>query len=264
MALTTARTGLTPQQWDDQFFAEYVRDNRFAGYMGTSINSIIQVKEELGKKKGDSVTFARVNRLKGSGRTGNQTLEGFEEELDSRSMKVSVDVLRHAVAVTDWDEQKSAIELRDAAKEMLQVWETERMRDDIIAALMSVNSVAYASADATTRNSWLTNNTDRVLFGKLKSNASSNVHATALATIDNTDDKFTVAAAQMMKRIAQRADPRIRPIKTKGDREYYLVFANSLAFRDISSDASMVQANRDARAREAMRWTTTRSSKAAR
>ena len=41
MALTTARTGLTPQQWDDKFFMEYVRDNRFKRYMGTDENSII-------------------------------------------------------------------------------------------------------------------------------------------------------------------------------------------------------------------------------
>lgn len=250
MALTTARAGLTPQQWDDQAFYEYVRDNRFASYMGTGINSIFQAKEELGKKKGDSITFARVGRAKGSGRTGNQTLEGFEEELDTRSMKVSVDVLRHAIAVTDWDEQKSAIELRDAAKEVLQTWETERMRDDIIAALMSVNGVAYGSADSTTRNAWLTANADRVLFGASKSNAVSNVHATALATVDNTSDKLTTASLSLMKRIAQRADPHIRPIKTKGDREYFVVFANTLAFRDLEGDSAMQQANRDARARE--------------
>ena len=52
MANTTARTGLTPQQWDDQFFVEYLTENRFAGEMGTDENSIIQVKENLMKKKG--------------------------------------------------------------------------------------------------------------------------------------------------------------------------------------------------------------------
>ena len=50
MALTTARTGLTPQQWDDKFFMEYVRENRFKRYMGTDENSIIQLKEDLTKK----------------------------------------------------------------------------------------------------------------------------------------------------------------------------------------------------------------------
>ncbi len=89
MALTTARTGLTPQIWDDQFFMEYVRDNRFKRYMGTDENSIIQLKEDLTKKRGDRVTFAAVNKLTGAGVTGNTTLEGNEEELDSRSMSLT-------------------------------------------------------------------------------------------------------------------------------------------------------------------------------
>ena len=52
MALTTARTGLTPQQWDDTFFMEYVRENRFKRYMGTDENSIIHTKENLTKARG--------------------------------------------------------------------------------------------------------------------------------------------------------------------------------------------------------------------
>ena len=42
-----------------------------------------------------------------------------------------------------------------------------RMRADIITALGSIDGVAYASASAGQRNTWLTNNTDRVLFGTL-------------------------------------------------------------------------------------------------
>ena len=96
MSLTTARAGLTPQQWDDKFFMEYVRENRFKRYMGTDENSIIQLKEDLTKAKGDKVTFAAVNKLSGAGVTGNTTLEGNEESLDTRSMAVTVAPLRHA------------------------------------------------------------------------------------------------------------------------------------------------------------------------
>lgn len=135
MALTNARAGLTPQQWDDQFFMEYVRESRFKRYMGTTENSIIQIKEALTKKKGDKITFASVNKLNGDGRVGNETLEGNEESLDSRSMAVTVAPLRHAVAVTEWDEQKSAIELRDTAKMALKLWSMEKMRNHIIRAL---------------------------------------------------------------------------------------------------------------------------------
>jgi N4-gp56 family major capsid protein len=248
MSLTTARAGLTPQQWDDKFFMEYVRENRFKRYMGTDENSIFQLKEDLTKAPGDKVTFASVNKLAGAGQTGNSTLEGNEEELDTRSMAVTVSPLRHAVAVTNWDEQKSAIDLRNTAKMALKLWNMEKMKTSLIDALGSINGVAYASASAAQRNAWVVDNVDRVLFGKLKSNYNV-THATALATIDNTDDKLTSSAVSLMKRIAQNASPAIKPIRLNEDEEWYVLFANSLAFRDFSLDTAVQSANRDARER---------------
>lgn len=248
MALTTARTGLTPQQWDSKFFMEYVRENRFKRYMGTDENSIIHTKEDLTTKPGNKVTFAAVNKLTGAGVTGNTTLEGNEEELDTRSMAVTVNPLRHAVAVTNWDEQKSSIELRDTAKMALKMWSMEKMKNDIITAMGSINGVAYADASASQRNAWVVDNVDRVLFGKLKSNYSA-THATALGNIDNTDDKLTPEAISLMKRIAQTARPAIKPIRLNEDEEWFVLFANSRAFRDLSVNSTMTQANRDARAR---------------
>lgn len=249
MSLTTARTGLTPQQWDDKFFMEYVRENRFKRYMGTDENAIIQLKEDLTKAPGDKVTFASVNKLSGAGQTGNATLEGNEEELDSRSMAVTVAPLRHAVAVTNWDEQKSAIDLRNAAKMGLKLWSMEKMRNSLIAAMGSINGVAYGTATEGQKDTWLVDNADRVLFGASKSNASSNDHSTSLANIDNTNDKLTPAAISLMKRIAQTASPAIKPIRLNEDEEWFVLFANALAFRDLSLDATMTQANRDARER---------------
>lgn len=250
MALTTARAGLTPQQWDDEFFKAYVRENRFAPYMGTDENAIIQVKEDLTKKRGDSITFALVNELTGAGQTTG-LLEGNEEALDSRSHKLTVGPIRHAVAITEWDEQKSAIDLRNAGRAMLKMWMMNKMRNDIITALGSINGIAYGSATAGQRNEWVVDNADRVLFGKLKSNYNATM-ATALANIDATDDKLTTSAISLMKRIAQTSANKIRPIKTKGDQEWYVLFANSLAFRDLSQDSAMQQANRDARQRGVM------------
>jgi len=248
MALTTARTGLTPQQWDSKFFMEYVRENRFKRYMGTDENSIIQTKEDLTTKPGNKVTFASVSKLAGTGVTGNTTLEGSEEELDSRSMAVTVAPLRHAVAVTNWDEQKSSIELRDTAKMALKLWSMEKMKNDVVAALGSINGVAYGTASAAQRNTWAVDNVDRVLFGKLKSNYSA-THATAVANIDNTDDKLTPEAVSLMKRIAMTASPAIKPIRLNEDEEWFVLFANSRAFRDFSLNSTVTQANRDARTR---------------
>lgn len=249
MALTTARTGLTPQLWDDKFFMEYVRENRFKRYMGTDENSIIHLKEELTKKRGDRVTFAAVNKLVGAGVTGNTTLEGNEEDLDSRSMAVTIAPLRHAVALTEWDEQKSAIDLRNAGKTALKLWMMEKMRNSIIAALGSINGVAYGDASEAQKDAWLVDNADRVLFGALKSNASSNDHSTSLANIDNTNDKLSPGIGRLAKRIAQQASPAIKPIRVNGDEEWFVMFCGPQSFRDLSANSEMQTLNRDARAR---------------
>lgn len=248
MADTRAATGLTVQQWDDRFFTEYLQENRFRPYMGTDENSVIQLKDDLTKKAGDSVTFALVNKLTGSGVTGTATLEGNEEDLVSRSFRVYVDKIRNGVRIAEMEEQRSAIDLRDAGRSTLKTWIMEKTRDDLIAALSSINGVAYATASAAQRNAWMVDNVDRVLIGALKSNYSA-THATALANVDNTDDKLTPAAISLMKRIAMEASPKIRPVTSSDGEENYVLFAGPRPFRDLALNTTMTQANREARLR---------------
>lgn len=252
MADTSAATGLTVQQWDDKFFTESLNANIFKPFMGTKENNIIQVKEDLTKKKGDSVTFALVNKLTNSAVTGSSTLEGNEEALTSRSHKVTVDQKRNAVRVSELQDQFSAIDLRNAAKSALMDWEMELCRDDTIAALASINGTAYGSASEGDKDAWLVDNSDRVLFGAALSNNSSNDHSASLANIDNTNDKLTASAVSLMKRIAKTASPKIRPIKPRSGgvtSDSYIMFVPSLVLRDLTQDSAFLQANREARQR---------------
>ncbi len=246
MADSRAATGLTVQQWDDKFFEEYLQESLFKPYMGTDENAVIQVKDDLSKKQGDSLTFALVNKLNNSGVTGTNTLEGNEEDLSSRSFRLYVDKIRNGVRLAEMEEQKSAIGMRDAAKSVLKVWMADKTKNDIITALGAVNGVAYASATAAERNAWLVDNSDRVLFGKLKSNAVSGVMATALATIDTTDDLITPAAVSLMKRMALSASPRVRPLTVNGGVRTYVLFLGPRNFRNFALNTTVAQANRDA------------------
>jgi len=246
MADTSAVAGLTPQQWDDKFFVEYLQNHPFKPYMGTDENSIIQIKEDLSKKKGDRLTFALVNKLDGAGVTGSSTLEGNEEAMDSRSFALSVNKRRNGVRVSEIQEQYSAISLRQAAKAVLKDWSMEADINRIYTALGSINGVTYASASEAEKDAWLVDNADRVLFGALKSNNSANDHSASLANIDNTNDKLTPAALSLMKRMALAATPKIRPIRVEGMNKRFLVaFANPRAFRDLKENSVMVQAMRD-------------------
>ena len=245
MNVTPARQGLTPLIWDSDFFTEYVRKNQFARYMGTTMGSMIQVREDLTRKAGDTVVFPTVRRLVGAGVTGNVVLEGNEEILNARSLNLVVSAFRHAVAVSEWDEQKSVIDLREAAREALMIWELEKMRNDIITSLEAMTAdgnvqISYAAATAGQRNTWMVNNADRVLFGNSKANASSGVMATALLTISAATGKMTAATVTLAKRIARTASPRIRPISVNDDEEWFVMFMPSLPFRDLMQDPVII------------------------
>ncbi|MCP5086483.1 MAG: N4-gp56 family major capsid protein [Rhodobacteraceae bacterium] len=245
MANTSAATGLTVQQWDDNFFTEYVQDNPYARYMGTDENSIIQINEDLTKEKGDSITFALVNRLSNSAVTGSSTLEGNEEAMESRSHQLTIDQRRNAVRVPAFENQKSAIDLRNAARATLLTWSMEDTRDLTITAGNSKNGTAYGSVSEANKDIWAVDNTDRLLYGAVKSNDTGD-HSADLAKVDNTADQLDTGALSLMKRIALTASPKIRPIRVAGmNKRFYVCFVHPLVMRDLKTDSVITAAQRE-------------------
>lgn len=252
MAETNVPTGLTVQQWDEKYFREYLSENWFKQFMGTGSSKMIQVKEDLTKKPGDSVTFTLVNKLSGTAKDSNEALEGAEEEADLRSFKLQVRAYDHAVRFKKFDAQKTAIDLRQAHRDILMDWNMELDRNNIISALGSINGVAYASASSGQKNAWLVDNADRVLFGAVKSNNSANDHANSLLNVDTSADKLTPDAIGLMKRMAKTANPKIRPIRARtsiGSSEGYVLFAPTQMVRDLAANTTFTAANREARNR---------------
>jgi N4-gp56 family major capsid protein len=243
---------LIVQQWDNKYFTEYLNRNWLKKFMGTGSNAMIQVREDLTKKPGDSITVAMVNKLVGQAKNYNETLEGQEEDVVQRSQKISVREYSHAVKWPKFEEQRTAIDLRQAHKDVLMDWNMELDRDNTIAALGSIDGVLYASATSTQKNNWTDNNSDRVLFGAAKSNRVAASHSSSLANVDSVNDKLTPAAISLMKRMAKSAAPKIKPFKARGqigDTDCYPLLVPSLIFRDIRENATFQQANREARER---------------
>lgn len=246
-----------------EIYREFVRDNMFSPYMGTSINSIIRLKEEL-TSGGEQMNIPLVTRLKGRGK-GSGTLVGNEERIDNYGMRLWIDWARHAVATKKSEEQKDSADIFGEAKPLLSEWGQERQRDDLIQALMAlpstseppglgsddgmtVNGVLYEAATAAQRNTWNANNSDRVLYGSAISNYNA-THATALGVLDTTNDRLTKGVIGLAKRVAKLADPHIKPFKVRQGYEYYVMFAGTNAFRDAKNSLETI--NKDARAREA-------------
>lgn len=107
------------------------RDNLdLAPLMGDDANSIIHIKKDLSKGKGDSITFGLRARLSGDGKTENETAEGNGEALSIYSTSLVINELGHVVGVKSEntiDAQRVPFDLRQEAKDGLSEWWAERM-----------------------------------------------------------------------------------------------------------------------------------------
>lgn len=272
MAEVVLASASEKQTWVTQYLREYVRESGFMPYMGTGADNIIRIRNELKSEGGAYLNVPLITRLRGRGVRGAEVLKGNEDDLGNYNDQVRIDWIRNAVKVPKSTSYKTDIDLFDAAKPALRTWDAELVRDDTIDALSSIiipgapdaqgiagndSAVNYDLATAGQRNTFLVNNSDRILFGNSKANASSGVWATALATIDNTNDKLTAATLTLAKRMARTAGKaagsiNIRPYKSDmtAGREWFVLFTNSMAFRDLSQDSTIIAANTQARARE--------------
>lgn len=265
MAVTTVQSNNKLVVFRKEVYREYIRQNLFAPYIGREMTAIIRVINDL-KKGGEQINIPLVARLKNQP-VATGSLVGNEELIDNYGDRAWIDWARNAVRIPRSEEQKSSIDLFGQARPLLDDWGKELQRDEIIdafyaipldstapAALGSnngqrVNGVLFDLAIAGQRNTWVTDNADRVLFGGAQGNLSAGNFATSAA---NVTSAMTCSAASLnkMKRLAKKANPRIRPYKLKNGREYFVVFAGSNCFRDLQNDTTIITANTQARPRE--------------
>lgn len=257
MALSTPQTNNKLIQFRKELIREFVRENMFSPYMGDGMNSIIRTMFDP-KKGGEQVNIPIVTSLTGTAKSAG-TLTDQEEAINNYGMRIWVDWARHAVATSDADEQKDSADIFGEAKPLLSDWGKELQRDEIIQAFMAlpsesapadlgstngqrVNGILYEDATTTQLNTWAVDNTDRILYGNAVGNYSG-VHATDLAKIDTTNDKFTSASVSLLKRVAKLASPRIRPYKTKDGYDYFVCFVPTTCFRDLKTSLGTAHQN---------------------
>ncbi len=268
MAETILATASEKQIWVTNYLKEYVRASGLMPYMSTRQNAIIRVRNELAQTAGTAINVPLIGRLKGSGVVGSQVLDGNEEDLENLNDRVQVDWIRNGVVVPKSTSFRTEIDLLNAAREALVDWSAEKLRDDALAQMGAIvipgatdangipgtdSTVSFAAASAAQRNTYLVNNTDRILFGSARANASSGVWATAAATVDNTADKMSASVLMLAKRMARtpgNTQRKITPYRVEDGREYFVAFVGSMQFRDLKADPLIREANVSARPRE--------------
>jgi hypothetical protein len=263
MALTTIQTNNKLIKFTQQVNREWVRENLFAPYMGESITAIIRKRMEL-TSGGEQMNIPLVARLAATA-IGSGALAGNEENVDNYGMRVWIDWARNAVKTNKAEKQKDSSAIFDVARPLLSDWLKELNRDEIIdafyalptesapaglgsAAGQRVNGILAGDATAAQRNTWMTDNADRVLFGQLLSNSSSGIFLTAAGLLDTTNDLASAGNMKFLKRYARAANPKIRPFQLKDGREYFVAFHGSRTFRDLKTSLDTI--NQTTRPRE--------------
>jgi hypothetical protein len=271
MAVTANHANNEIVKWQTRVLREWRRGNLFAPYMGNGITSIIRFYRDLeGEQGGDQVNVPFVGRLSGPG-VSTGPLVGNEEKMDTYGFRMWIDWARNAVLLKRSQMRRSSIDQLELVRPLLTEWGQTKQRDEIIYALdaipsetvpadlgndtvggQRVNGILWSAATTAQKNTFLTQNSDRILFGNAVGNTVAGNMASSLANVDSTNDRLTAASLLLMKRLARRADPGITPYQNEetAGREYFVTFAGSNTFRDLAADPVMVAANRDARARE--------------
>jgi N4-gp56 family major capsid protein len=265
MALTTTTANNKLIAFRKEVTREYIRQNLFSPYVGTEITAIIRVINDL-KNGGEQINIPLVSRLRAQA-VATGTLVGNEESIDNFGDRMWIDWARNAVKIPKSEEQKSAIDLFGQARPLLEDWGKELQRDEIIDALYAiplastapaglgttsgqrVNGALFDAASPAQRNTWVTDNADRVLFGGSQGNLVAGNFTSSASNI-TTGMTLSAAAIQKMKRLAKKANPRIRPYKLRNGREYFVLFCGANCFRDLQADTTIINANTQARARE--------------
>lgn len=256
------------------YLLEYIRNNAFSRYMGTSNESVIQLISEL-KSGGQSITIPLMGRLKKRGVTANMPLAGREETLTRWQHKLTVEYWRNGVSLTERDEAFTFAKALPQVKPALQRWSKEQMRDHIIDALWSVapNVTMLAplcnpdptqvlvgdpvptpvkfQATSTQLNQWVTDNADRICFGNTDANRVAGNFSGSIGNVTGSANVFGAEAIRQMMLKAKTSDPHITPLSIGPDgEEYWPIFVDPYTFRAGKKDPEIAAYLKDARARE--------------
>ena len=220
MAYTEILTthGLTEEIWDNQIFSEYIGMLWWNNIMGTSINSVIQVKDDLTKKAGDAITIGLRGQMQGGHITGNAKAIGNEGKVDFYFQRITIDNDRVVIKIENvpMTQKRVGFDVLTQARQALEDKAKLALEDAITTALVDVTARVRG----------------RYLYGSTDGNWNA-THATALTAVDNTADQLSTSMIDIAKRkalIPVNATAKIMPMQTKVGKAY---------LKDYSSDTEI-------------------------
>ncbi len=234
MAKTAFATGnaLTKKLWEKKLFEDAVKESYFLPRFGgvDSTTSIVMIKNDLTKSKGDNITYAIRMRLDGAGVTSGEALEGNEESLTTHSDSVSLE--EYANAVRDrgpLDRQRVAFSIDQTSMDAIKDWGTEKI-DQLIFTAIELSPTRFFSRQSGT-------------ISKGTSTPAASIEAT---------DTLTPGLISFTKTWCQTGGARtqtpLRMVNVDG-KMYYVLLVHPDVLYDLEIDSTFAQARREAEVR---------------
>lgn len=214
---------LAVKRWSDELMKEALKKCYFMRWMGTSSNSLIQIKTELNKGPGDRVTFGIRQQLSGAGIAGDGTLEGNEEALITYTQNLIIDQLRHATRSNgEMSEQRVTFNLREENRDALADWWADRWDYWIInqaTGLSTQADVRYTGMQAATAP-----DADHMVLGNIGPTVASGIVATAEASLSATSTaRFHLGLIDRARERAALAVNTFRPVMVDGEERFVAI-----------------------------------------
>lgn len=253
MANTVSAAALRPEIWAKELYKD-VMDNLYFmqnGMMGEDSNNIIQIKNDLEKQNGDTITVGLTAKLTGNGVSGDDELEGHEEAISAYSDQIIIGQKRFGVRLTGLlDEQVNAYDMRADAKEKLSMRMQEFIERQFFLKMAGVGIATLTDVNGTVISAdYAWSNTGDAVPDADQSAGYGNRYLCA----DYTNGSDSLAATDLLtpelisraKLKAQLAAPKILPLKIKG-KNFYLMFVHPWQAYDLKNNATYAQAQREA------------------
>ena len=146
MALTNFGA-LTQEQltlWQRDLWKQARNHSYLTRFMGDGSNSLIQRITQLKKdQKGSRAVITLLADLVGDGVAGDRQLEGNEEAMQTFDQVIRIDQLRHGTRhLGRMADQKSVVEFRKNAKDVLSYWQADR-HDQL--AFLALSGVPFST-----------------------------------------------------------------------------------------------------------------------
>ena len=225
MADTEFATGAaeTVKRWASKLWVEMPREIYWGKFMKENdMNAVIEVKRDLEGNPGDQLTFTLLRKLSGAGVSGDEVLEGQEEQMNHFSDTVTLDQVRNAVRLKGrLSERRTAFDQRMSAKNVLKTWLAEFIDDDLFTQFTTGTAAS------------------RIVYG-----------GNATATTDiGSDDTATVAKIESMVAKAQKATPKIWPVRVE-EGDFYVLCLHTDVGYDLRQSTQWIDASQEAGPRD--------------